>query len=86
MRVVISCGAEVIARHPRSHEREDFVFDPLHYRLCSFSRPAAGGRGEIADVLLIDFGLNEPCQVPQGLLPAEESPCPTISSKRPIRS
>src|SRR4030081_441026 len=29
--VVISCGAEVIARHPRSYEREDFVFDPLHY-------------------------------------------------------
>ena len=25
--VVISCGAEVIARHPRSHEREDFVFE-----------------------------------------------------------
>ena len=29
--VVISCGSEVIARHPRSYEREDFVFDPLHY-------------------------------------------------------
>jgi hypothetical protein len=29
--MVISCGAEVIARHPRSYEREDFVFDPLHY-------------------------------------------------------
>jgi hypothetical protein len=29
--VVISHGAEVIARHPRSYEREDFVFDPLHY-------------------------------------------------------
>ena len=29
--VVISCGAEVIARHGRSYEREDFVFDPLHY-------------------------------------------------------
>ena len=29
--VVISCGAEVIARHPRSYEREDFIFDPLHY-------------------------------------------------------
>jgi hypothetical protein len=29
--VVISCGAEVIARHPRSYEREDMVFDPLHY-------------------------------------------------------
>ena len=30
-RVVISCAAEVIARHPRSYEREDLVFDPLHY-------------------------------------------------------
>ena len=29
--VVIACGAEVIARHPRSYEREDFVYDPLHY-------------------------------------------------------
>jgi len=29
--VVISCGGEVIARHPRSYEREDFVFDPIHY-------------------------------------------------------
>ena len=29
--VVISCGAEVIARHPRSYAREDFVFEPLHY-------------------------------------------------------
>jgi hypothetical protein len=29
--VVITCGTETIARHPRSYEREDFVFDPLHY-------------------------------------------------------
>jgi hypothetical protein len=29
--VVIACGAEVIARHPRSYDREDLVFDPLHY-------------------------------------------------------
>jgi hypothetical protein len=29
--VVISCGAEVIGRHPRSYEREDFVFNPLRY-------------------------------------------------------
>jgi transposase len=29
--VVISCGAEVIARHVRSYGREDFVFDPLHH-------------------------------------------------------
>ena len=29
--VVISNGAEVIARHRRSYERDDFVFDPIHY-------------------------------------------------------
>ena len=29
--VVISCGSEVIARHPRSCERDDFVYDPIHY-------------------------------------------------------
>ncbi|WP_304951642.1 IS21 family transposase [Sulfitobacter sp.] len=29
--VVISCGAEIIARHSRSYEREDFIFNPLHY-------------------------------------------------------
>ena len=31
--VVIACGTELIARHPRSYEREDFVFDPLHLAL-----------------------------------------------------
>ena len=29
--VVISCGTEVIARHPRSYAKDDFVFDPVHY-------------------------------------------------------
>jgi len=29
--VVIACGAEVIARHRRSYEREDYVFEPRHY-------------------------------------------------------
>ena len=29
--VVIGCGAEIIARHPRSYDREDLVFDPIHY-------------------------------------------------------
>jgi len=29
--VVIGCGGEVIARHPRSYDREDLVFDPIHY-------------------------------------------------------
>jgi hypothetical protein len=29
--VVISAASEVIARHPRSYEREQMIFDPLHY-------------------------------------------------------
>jgi transposase len=29
--VTIACGSEVIARHPRSYEREAVVYDPLHY-------------------------------------------------------
>ena len=29
--VVIVCGCEVIARHPRSYDRETLIFDPLHY-------------------------------------------------------
>src|SRR5687767_6122801 len=29
--VVIACGAEIIARHPRCYAREDFILDPLHY-------------------------------------------------------
>jgi len=29
--VVICAASDVIARHPRSYEREDMIFDPLHY-------------------------------------------------------
>ena len=29
--VAISCGTEVIAKHRRSYEHGDFVFDPIHY-------------------------------------------------------
>ena len=29
---VIGCGAGIIARHPRSYDREDRVFDPIHDR------------------------------------------------------
>ena len=30
-RVVIGCGGEIVARHPRCYDREDMVFDPVHY-------------------------------------------------------
>ena len=29
--MLLSCGSEGIARHRRSYERDDFVFNPLHY-------------------------------------------------------
>jgi transposase len=29
--VAIGCGGDVIARHPRCYDREDVVFDPIHY-------------------------------------------------------
>ena len=29
--MVISCDSEVIARHPRSYQRDDFVYDLIHY-------------------------------------------------------
>lgn len=29
--VVIGCGAEILARHPRSYDKADMVFDPLHF-------------------------------------------------------
>ena len=29
--VVIACGSQVIARHPRSYQREDMIFEPRHY-------------------------------------------------------
>jgi transposase len=39
--VVIAVGTEVIARHPRSYEREDVIFDPLHYLALLEQKPNA---------------------------------------------
>ena len=39
--VVISCGSEVIARHPRSYERDDFVYDPIPYLPLLERKPRA---------------------------------------------
>ena len=39
--VVIGCGTEVIARHRRSYEGEDTVFDPLHYLPLIERKPGA---------------------------------------------
>ena len=46
--VVIVCASEVIARHPRSYEREAVIFDPLHYLALlppRRRRPVAGDPG-----------------------------------------
>ena len=39
--VVISCGTEIIARHSRSYERDDFVYDPIHYLPLLERKPGA---------------------------------------------
>ena len=39
--VVISCGTEVISRHPRSYQRDDFVYDPIHYLPLLERKPGA---------------------------------------------
>lgn len=39
--VVITAGSEVIARHARSYEREDLIFDPLHYLALLEQKPNA---------------------------------------------
>lgn len=39
--VVISSGTEVVARHERSYERDDIVFDPLHYLALLERKPGA---------------------------------------------
>lgn len=39
--VVICSGSEVIARHVRSYEREDMIFDPLHYLALLEQKPNA---------------------------------------------
>jgi transposase len=39
--VVICAASEVIARHPRSYEREDMIFDPLHYLALLEQKPQA---------------------------------------------
>ena len=38
--VVTSCGPEVIARHPRSYDRDDSIYDPVHYLPLSETKTA----------------------------------------------
>lgn len=39
--VMICAGSEVIARHPRSYEREDMIFNPLHSLALLEQKPNA---------------------------------------------
>jgi len=39
--VVMAAASEVIARHPRSYDREEMVFDPLHYLALLERKPNA---------------------------------------------
>jgi len=51
--VVIAYGSEIIARHRRSWEREDFIFNPLHYLALIEQKPnALDQAAPLADWLL----------------------------------
>ena len=39
--VVISCGSEIIAKHRRSYQRDNFVHDPIHYLPLLERKPGA---------------------------------------------
>ena len=39
--VEIGCGGEIIARHPRCYEREQMVFNPVHYFALLEKKPGA---------------------------------------------
>ena len=39
--VVISCASEAIAGHAPRHERQDMIFDPLHYLALIEQKPNA---------------------------------------------
>ena len=43
--VVISCGADVIARHRRSYQRDDYVFNPIHYLPLLEQQDGSAGPG-----------------------------------------
>jgi len=43
--VVISCGVDVIARHARFWEKEDYIYDPLHYLALIEQKINAPARG-----------------------------------------
>ncbi len=67
--VVVVCGSTVIARHPRSYERDALIFEPRHYlRSCcrgagrcreerGEALPEQGQRRAFARLPLVDDGL-----------------------------
>ena len=46
--MVIACGAEIVARHSRSYEKADVIFDPLHYQAVILSEEKVGALDQAA--------------------------------------
>ena len=61
--VVISCGSEVIARHRRSYDRDDFVFDPLHYLPLLEQEDGSLGPGGATSWMGVARGVRHPTTV-----------------------
>jgi len=93
--VVISCGAEVIARHPRSYERDDFVFNPLHYlalleqKIGALDQAAPLVGWAIAangDVGVGPIATDHAYETPQmtAYLPERMGSCPAAAAPQPV--
>lgn len=73
--VVISYGAEVIARHSRSYEREDIVFDPLHYLVLLEQKIGAPARPSARAGTAHDRTADQGGKVPGNEEPGQLRPC-----------
>ena len=66
--VVISCGTDVIARHRRSYEHDDFVFNPLHYLALLEAEDRRSGPGRH--------------HLPDGIFPRSTAGCGVLQESR----
>ncbi len=61
--VIIACGSEIVAKHPRSYEREAVVYDPLHYLALLEQKTRALDPGSTASRLAVAHVLFATAQV-----------------------
>ena len=67
--IEIGCGGAIIARHPRCYEREQMVFNPVHYFALLERKPGALDQA----ALLADWEMPEELQTLRRLMEARQA-------------